>query len=832
MQSALLLAAIVVAPAAAAATPPTSAPSPAAAATSVSSVTFAGNPATAGAVATWTVGFVASPSGALKRGSSVTVVLDAGFKVPAAPAVSLSGSFANCSASASASGSTVRIKLGGGQCGLANGATGRVALAGITNPAAGTYPAGAFSVATSSDTTPAAPATAVVITAVAGTVGAVTFTGSSQASGTVSTWTVGFTTSTTGALAAGAKVSVVFNTSFLVPSTPTIGLTTGFSNCSASASTSGTNHTTVSIALTNGAGTCALPASTAARLTIAGITNPSAGTYPASSFSVATTRDGAASPASAVVIGSASATFTAPAPGTTVTQTATTYTVTWTESGVTARTLLTERAAPSSGACPTSGFATLSSTSVSTAGSAAVSGLTAGSCYRFELDLNGATSPAATSGTILVVASSSSADPSKLTTSYALPTTVTLGSSNAYVYVTETVSITNNNSASITTVNFSALARALGYFYLQGVDANGTSASNSWTTTTNLAVSVPPTAPGATVTVLIDFELVIPYGAGSSAFALRMNYYNGILLLGNWFPIVSIVHDAYGIGDPQVTWNAQTIDFTLTTASSYVRDAVSATGELISAPSSSGSSWHFTAKNVRDYAVAISPSYHMDSGGLTKPNGGTVILKSYARSATTAATMLSIAKSAFATYLTYYGDYPYATYSISEAGSTGFSMEYPNQVFIGSTYTASSYVIWHETAHQWFYGMLGDNQISEPWLDESWAEFSARYFLGLSLTDCSTVPVNEPITFWPGTLTGGDWSGCNGYTETIYHRGTTFINAIRADMGTSAFFAAIAAYVSLHRYGLVAGTDELRYLDAQTNYDLWGGPVYTYTSYR
>ena len=47
-------------------------------------------------------------------------------------------------------------------------------------------------------------------------------------------------------------------------------------------------------------------------------------------------------------------------------------------------------------------------------------------------------------------------------------------------------------------------------------------------------------------------------------------------------------------------------------------------------------------------------------------------------------------------------------------------MEYPELVFtlpIGE-------VVSHEVAHQWWYGLVGNNQFEEPWLDESFAQYS------------------------------------------------------------------------------------------------------------
>ena len=57
-------------------------------------------------------------------------------------------------------------------------------------------------------------------------------------------------------------------------------------------------------------------------------------------------------------------------------------------------------------------------------------------------------------------------------------------------------------------------------------------------------------------------------------------------------------------------------------------------------------------------------------------------------------------------------------------------MEYPTLVMIDqSLYNEKDkflleYVIAHETAHQWWYSVIGNDEISEPWLDEALTEYS------------------------------------------------------------------------------------------------------------
>ena len=276
------------------------------AATAPSAVSFSGAPQTGGAHSTWTVGFTTSASGALAAGDTITGVFNSGFTVPATPTVTLTSGFTNCSAVATGSGQTATITLSdnAGTCAVANSAAATLKLAGLTNPAAGSLLNTTFTVNTSRDTATASPASNVVIAAATSVTGAV-FSASTRAASTSANWTVDFTTSATGALAAGDTLTVAFPAGFTVPATPTITLPVGFANCTGAGAGSGT---TVTITLSDNAGTCALAASAAGEVTIAGLTNPVAGTYAAAGFSIKTSTDTtAAYPSSSIdIFGAAS----------------------------------------------------------------------------------------------------------------------------------------------------------------------------------------------------------------------------------------------------------------------------------------------------------------------------------------------------------------------------------------------------------------------------------------------------------------------------------------------------------------------------------------------
>jgi hypothetical protein len=150
-------------------------------ATSVSSVSFSGSTQAGRATnASWTVGFTTSPSGSLKKNSTITVAFASGFVVPASPSVSLGTGFSQCTATASGSSSTVTVTLGAvsaNSCDLPNNTGAALTISGITNPAAGTYGA---SVATSGDTT----ATSVNVTITPGSPAKLAFTTATPSTGT------------------------------------------------------------------------------------------------------------------------------------------------------------------------------------------------------------------------------------------------------------------------------------------------------------------------------------------------------------------------------------------------------------------------------------------------------------------------------------------------------------------------------------------------------------------------------------------------------------------------------------------------------------------------
>lgn len=137
----------------------------AAGAATVTGVTFTPGSAGADAASTWTVGFAASSSGALASGNSVSLTFGSGFAIPAAPAVTFASGFTGGCAgttTGTTAGQVVTIPLSG-TCALNASTAATLTVAGIKNPAAGSYANTGFTVATSKDTATSPVANVVIV---------------------------------------------------------------------------------------------------------------------------------------------------------------------------------------------------------------------------------------------------------------------------------------------------------------------------------------------------------------------------------------------------------------------------------------------------------------------------------------------------------------------------------------------------------------------------------------------------------------------------------------------------------------------------------------------
>jgi hypothetical protein len=393
--------------------------------------------------------------------------------------------------------------------------------------------------------------------------------------------------------------------------------------------------------------------------------------------------------------------------------------------------------------------------------------------------------------------------------------TATLDVASARLDAVVELSLTNRGVRPMEHVDLSLVPRALGWLASDelAVTVDAEPVAGEWTTGINLRVPLGGLVVGETAVLRIPFTLVV--GLAPDAFSARTSAEDGVLSFGQWFPIVSTEHDVYGLGDPQVSFTASSIRLELTTTSPLPRNAVACPG-LVDAPATSGTAWTCEVGQVRDFSFVVNPRFR-----LTERTVGPHRVRVFTETVDGGRTA-DLAVAGLAGLEETFGGYPWDDLVLAEVGAGGgFSMEYPRMIHLTRGKVTDPYVIYHEVAHQWFYGQIGNDQQTEPWLDEAFADFAARSLMGIGENQCSSRPVDSEVFAWEaGSTTGGDWTSCDGYFHAVFYRGTEFISAVRAAMGHERFFGAMRGWVDRHRHGFASGDELLRHLQQSTDADL------------
>ena len=143
----------------------------------------------------------------------------------------------------------------------------------------------------------------------------------------------------------------------------------------------------------------------------------------------------------------------------------------------------------------------------------------------------------------------------------------------------------------------------------------------------------------------------------------------------------------------------------------------------------------YTADNTHDFAWFADKRFHVQKGKLKLPHSGkevtTMVLFTNEQSDLWE-DALSYVNEAIYWLSDKVGDYPYSNFTaVQSALTSGDGMEYPGITVIGLADDGYGLdeVITHEICHNWFYGALGSDERSQPFMDESITSFYTDRYL-------------------------------------------------------------------------------------------------------
>ena len=146
-----------------------------------------------------------------------------------------------------------------------------------------------------------------------------------------------------------------------------------------------------------------------------------------------------------------------------------------------------------------------------------------------------------------------------------------------------------------------------------------------------------------------------------------------------------------------------------------------------------------------------------------------------------------------------FGPFPFPSLSVARLPATGGGIEYPSSILM---LDGSRLVAVHETAHQWFYAMVGDSQALHPWMDEAFAEYAEEIVDGTAdhSGDLNTAgPVDASTESYGQNV--------QGYYFTTYNKGSAALRAARDAAGADQWDAAIRCYVAKNAWRIVVPSD-------------------------
>ncbi|MBQ2715006.1 MAG: M1 family metallopeptidase [Clostridia bacterium] len=230
---------------------------------------------------------------------------------------------------------------------------------------------------------------------------------------------------------------------------------------------------------------------------------------------------------------------------------------------------------------------------------------------------------------------------------------------------------------------------------------------------------------GDRVDVTINYELKLPVGMdilGMTDKEIRLSGWYPTLCpryMDQWVEIESAPWGDSLFSDVSDYEVRLSVPKYMVVASSGKRVSTVESGERIT--------YAYEIDNARDFALSISKDYKTLSGTVDG-----VLISAYGYEEEWAEQALNYAKRALSFFSDRYCSYPHSTYSVAQTELNAGGMEFSGLVYVSAKGEELEEVVAHETAHQWWYGVVGSNPTEYAWLDEGLAEYSTLEYIGES----------------------------------------------------------------------------------------------------
>lgn len=327
-----------------------------------------------------------------------------------------------------------------------------------------------------------------------------------------------------------------------------------------------------------------------------------------------------------------------------------------------------------------------------------------------------------------------------------------------------------------------------------------------------------PLSPGDSVRFSLSYELNLPQMGAPFGYTERQTN------LADWYPFIPPYQDEQGWLVHENALQGEHLAYDLADFQVEIRLSAprSASGRTLtiaaSAPAqTTEDGYRYQMEAARNFAWSVSDQYYQVLS--TSLDSTTILSYSFPYHVKADRPALDTTAQAFSLYSKLFLPLPLKSLSVVE-GDFLNGMEYHGLFFLSHAfydyYTGTSennliIIAAHETCHQWFFGLVGNDQALEPWLDEALATYCERLYYeniygtkGAEWWWQNRVYFHQPQGWVDSTIY--DHTEFKSYKDAVYLRGALFLEDLRNRLGDEVFFAFLRDY--LQRYAYLQATAE------------------------
>jgi hypothetical protein len=329
-----------------------------------------------------------------------------------------------------------------------------------------------------------------------------------------------------------------------------------------------------------------------------------------------------------------------------------------------------------------------------------------------------------------------------------------------------------------------------------------------------------PIAPDALVTVVLQFVTTAPNNGGTKLYG-TLNYDGQTLALATAYPQLAMLNNGQWdttIPDSKGDLVTSPVSFYDVTTTLPRTHALVSTGTAVSTSIvRKNQTIRVVSGLQRDFTLAATKL-----ASVTATVDGTLLRVYYPKGKLKAGQVtLNYASQAMRFFNQSYGQYPYNELDLITVNAGTFEgIEFPGMLlFEQRRYNTSAdfeSLVVHEVAHQWFYGVVGNDVQNHAWVDEGFATYSQVLYLesvrGAKAGAAEKSMFVDDYNYLKSQKADGSMDRPirtmdeDQYGILSYSKAALYLDAIRNQVGTPTFLAAVRSYVSTNRYALVDGS--------------------------